>query len=513
VTIAAFLVSHGTRLANDSYQYLSIADNLSKGHGASTNLPYFDVELAHGTIPAPVTTFPSGYSVAIAAIHSLGVSLENAAGVVTSLSVVLSVPMLAFACRLLGLGSWASRFVLFGFVANAYVVRSGLVAGTEAPFLCLVLSALVLILLMPRCESGFRFLLPLTSGLLLGLAYWVRYAGLLLIPGLFALGVARLYLERTRRAASDLALSLVGPVLLIGAGLYRNVHLTGSWKGGNTKPVYNPVLGVLKTAVRSIDDLFFGLESAHWTRLAQLVVVALLALAILPPLGRSIRRLQTEGRRVASDFGFVVLVSLTSFYMVGMTYLGVVSVISFGARMFLTVLPFLLLLLALPIAQTKSLPPKGAALVLLGCVAYLAGNAASYAGGRLAPHEVAGQSLAQPMADGTSVRSWLLRHTTEDEPVLASNGQATEYALGRPVVSLTDSEYGEQGWDEARIDATMNRFHVRYLLLYPHLERRLSAVQEESPLLAALVHGVPSSGFERVAASDGACVFERTPRR
>jgi hypothetical protein len=324
------------------------------------------------------------------------------------------------------------------------------------------------------------------------------------------IGLLRSYAERSRRAAQDFALSLVGPVLFVGGGFARNVHLTGSWKGGNGKPMHNAVLGVVKTALRSVDDLFFGLESAHWTRFLQAVVVAIVLFTVLPAARRSARGVLRDKMVLLRDTGTVVLVSLLSFYFVGMTYLGVVSVISFGARLFLPMLPLLLLLFGRLLADETPFQARGAVLAAVGGLAYLAGNAASYTNGGLAPHEVTGRALASRTNDGTTVHDWLLSHARADEPILASNGQGTAYALGRPVVSLTDSEYGERPWDEERVEATMDHFHIRYLLLYPNLERRQSAVLEESSFLSALVQAKPTPGFTRVAASDAAYVFERT---
>lgn len=48
----------GPVLHNDSFQYLSEADAIVAGQGARTSLIHFEVEYAHGSIPAPLTTFP-----------------------------------------------------------------------------------------------------------------------------------------------------------------------------------------------------------------------------------------------------------------------------------------------------------------------------------------------------------------------------------------------------------------------------------------------------------------------
>lgn len=508
--LVALLVQRGTLLSNDSYQYLSVAENIATGHGASTSLPYFDVEIAHGVMPAPLTTFPPGYPVAIAFLHALGLRFDLAGGVVSALAIALTLPLIAAACRALGIGVVASRLVLFCFVANSFSIRAGVSAASDPLFTCLVAATVVLTLLTPRAEGRLRWLLPVGAGVALGLSYWVRYAALLLVPGLCLAGVARIYFERSRRAVADLAISLVGPVLLIGAGMYRNIQLTGAWKGGNAKPVHNPILRVAVTAIRSFEGLFFGEEAPHWTRLAQGLVVVLLGWALAVAFLRFVRsRREPPARSATPDTGAILLVAISSLYFCGMTYLGVVSVISYGTRMFFPMLPLFLLLLALPLAKARALGRRDLALVLVACAAYVASNASTLRETKAAPHELVEARLTQPTSNGTTVRAWLESHAEKDEGILASNGQATAYALHRPVVSLTDAEYAELPWDAKRVNDVMDRFHLRYVVLYPQVDSRVAGVQEESPLLSALVHERPADGFKLEAKSEGAMVFSR----
>ena len=51
----------GPIVSDDSFQYLSIAENLADGNGIRTSIVHFDQERSHGEIPAPVTWFPAGY--------------------------------------------------------------------------------------------------------------------------------------------------------------------------------------------------------------------------------------------------------------------------------------------------------------------------------------------------------------------------------------------------------------------------------------------------------------------
>jgi hypothetical protein len=82
-------------LCNDSFQYLSMAYHALNGHFAYTSLVHFDAERSFGVLPAPMVTFPAGYSWAIAAVTRIGVSMETASLIVSVVSTVACVPVLA----------------------------------------------------------------------------------------------------------------------------------------------------------------------------------------------------------------------------------------------------------------------------------------------------------------------------------------------------------------------------------------------------------------------------------
>ena len=57
--------SAGVRIYNDSYQYLSVAEVIRTQGKIATSIVFFDTERARGILPAPETTAPPGYPVAI----------------------------------------------------------------------------------------------------------------------------------------------------------------------------------------------------------------------------------------------------------------------------------------------------------------------------------------------------------------------------------------------------------------------------------------------------------------
>ena len=89
---------------------------------------------------------------------------------------------------------------------------------------------------------------------------------------------------------------------------------------------------------------------------------------------------------------------------------------------------------------------------------------------------------------------------------MAADGQATGHWLRRPTVSLVGVEYSAETWNESEIERTMDRFGVRYLILYTH---PTGAVQGESPFLASLVEGHPDTHLRLAVRNDQTLIFER----
>src|SRR6185369_8802954 len=86
--MANVLRTGGPGFMNDSYQYLSTAENINAGHGLSTSIVNFDVERRSHKVPAPLTTFPPGYAVAIAQVNRTGLDPERAGLLFSMLSFV-----------------------------------------------------------------------------------------------------------------------------------------------------------------------------------------------------------------------------------------------------------------------------------------------------------------------------------------------------------------------------------------------------------------------------------------
>src|SRR5947209_3520835 len=179
---------------NDDFQYLSVADNLVKGNGAATSILYFDEHYASGTLPAPQTVFPCGYSLAVATVHLTGLPLTYAGLVVSSLSFFALIPLLLWGCRLLQVGSAATHGILFLVVASSLSWRYALTSGSEALFTALLVLAAIFLMraeiaAAARPADGGRHVF--LGGVCCGLCFLVRYAGSFLIAAGLAYYLAK----------------------------------------------------------------------------------------------------------------------------------------------------------------------------------------------------------------------------------------------------------------------------------------------------------------------------------
>jgi hypothetical protein len=503
VLFAGLMIARTPQMYNDSFQYLSVIGNLLSDHGVATDLVHFDVERAHGVIPAPLTTFPPGYPMVAALLAVLSLAPPTAGAVVTVAAMAISVMLLGLCARALGLSRVVARLVLFGYVANANTLFLASSLLSEPLFTALVMAGVLCLIHGMKASGRTAVAWSIGAGFAVGLSYWVRYAGLLFSAGvLFALGAAVL-LHRTRDWFQRLAATAIPAGGLMAVGFVRNVTLTGTWKGGNTKVARHGVAGVVKETVKSFWHLFGGDAVGLAVRVSQLL--ALIALALLFVAWRS------RPRREAA-----LLLAIAAVYAAAMFYLGVRSDISYGTRMFFPILPLLLLLLGCFLEPLAAAPRR--TLLAAGAAGYalcgLLGVARAHPGVEVAVRD----RLALPTASGEPLRDWLRAHLDRREAVLAADGQATGFVLGCPAVSLLESEYSDTDWTEEEVARTMDRFHVRYLILYPNPASSGAAdLQQESHYLHGLIAGgdrpSPGAGLVLAARNADAIVLERAAAR
>jgi hypothetical protein len=173
--------------------------------------------------------------------------------------------------------------------------------------------------------------------------------------------------------------------------------------------------------------------------------------------------------------------------------------------MFLPALPLLLLGLAAIIQPPGRLTAASGALVAVGLGGYALSAALNYiVAARPSGHIQVASRLGHPGEDGQPLSGWIDAHVGPQEPVLAADGQATGHLLRRPTVSLVGAEYSDVLWNEQTIEQTMERFGIRFLILYAG-----SGKDEGSPFLTSLVAGQADPHLRLAAHNDQSFIFER----
>ncbi|MFZ2448476.1 MAG: phospholipid carrier-dependent glycosyltransferase [Syntrophobacteraceae bacterium] len=463
-------MEQGPRLGNDSYEYLSVAANFAAGHAGYTSIVYYDEERSHGVIPAPVTTFPIGYPAAIAAIAATGIEREYAALAVGVLSSLALIPLFVAAATFMEAPGWFVRVALLLLVVNSsYIIRASFVM-TEPLFTAVTMAAVTAFAGAIRYDrpGKARILLLLLGSLFLGLAFWVRYAGLFLFVGT-ALFFGWEWLRRRTSGSFAPLPCLSVAALIIGMGLLRNQLVAGAWMGGNSKHPDTSVVALLKGLAVSIHELLVG--KGTLATLAGVVIVLLLLAAARELLrGGSARRTANALYR-DSIFRYLALYVVIS--CCALIYLGLTSPISIDSRMLHPLLPVILLLCLsgwLHIGGGAGNPPRTSALTraafVVICIVYAGANLQpALTPSPQSPHLFMAGRLGRPLSDGQSAMSWIDRNIPRDATILTTDGMATGYLLQRPTVSLAWPWYSEAQWTETEVRETMERFSAAFLIL------------------------------------------------
>jgi hypothetical protein len=513
------LITHGPLLRNDSYQYLTASENFLAGQPAYTSIVYFDSERSAGRIPAPLTTFPTGFSLATSVVAATGLPLEYSALVVSSLALVLLIPVVVYAARSLAIGTYLTRTMLIWLIGNSWVSVYGSAVTAESLFTLTSITAITLLITAMIREHAAppRWWSFILGSLLVGLSYWVRYAGLFLFLSTVAFFAIRFFISRDKTSCkATLTLGLAAAI--IGAGFLRNEQLVGDWKGGNGKEVHHSVITVFHDFLVSAHHLLLGgMSSARFGWFESLLVSGSLTTGIAIAVRR--RKRGTDNGRVpwTERLGpSTLLLSYVAVYCAGMIYAGITSVISFDTRMFYPILPLALLLLArsLEIGKPARHGPSAARTAFLAglsaaTIGYLCINARNYfVRPDPAPHELVARELKNLASPGLTMRSWISINIPTNEVIIANQGQASGYVLHRKTLALVSRQYSDQFWDDAAIHSLMRTYDAHFLILYSGDAE--DDVLHDSPFLSALAHNSsPPRWLVLAARSHAVAVFRR----
>ena len=481
-------------------QYLSEAENVSAGRGLTTSILHFDVEYAHGQLPAPVTTFPPGYALAIATLHLAGIPTLWAGALLSALALIGLVPLLLSGCRALQLTANATRTVLLLTITSSQLLYYSSAVLTEALFAWLTLATIVLVIHSENVdEDRRRIQLVALAAVCAGLAYWVRYAGVFLVATLAGFYALRFLRRRKPMDAAAFVSSCIG-VAAVAAGFLRNWLLSGTFRGGNTKAVSRSVARIVISLPKMVPRLVFGEANlgAHWLAAAKVAML----IAIVAAGWFVLSRATAEGSRSRSARPAAFLYAFLAVYAAGLTWLGVTTVITYDERMFVVLLPVGFFAagqglsaveqaLASPLLQEirhGALAARGWRVAAAGGLAfYLTANGASTFAMATGPLPDVLRALSAPTASGQSLRDWIEDNCPKDGVIAAVDGQATGFELRRPTLSLIESQFSAQTWTEAHLKTVLLRFGAKYLIVYPSDTSVRKAVQSESPFLQRLV--------------------------
>ena len=463
------------RVAVDSFQYLSVAQNVASGAGLRTSLVHFDEERLAGVVPAPLTTFPVGYPVAIAAVEVAGIDGESAGWIVSAIATLANVVLLLILAVELGVDALGRFTVLGMFALNMSTIEFASAVLSDSFFTAAVLASLTLTAKSFRAtNSGGRWVLTaVCAGLLLGLSYWIRYAGLFVFAGVCATATATVVLKATRERRV-LLVSCATASVVIACSMLRNMLLVASWKGGNNKVVHNSAGKILHDFAAAVRDLLVGSsEASHLfavrTALAFLLVAAVLAGFMV----RARRSKSFPGARDSARGRTELLLSVVVVtYVVCLAYTAAITPILFSTRYLYPMLPLVLALAGRVVfgtrrpiqSQTNSTIWAGGAAALL-C---LYGGIHVDAWLRMKPESTAADALRALQsrdADNRSASDVIVSAAGLHGTIMATDGQAIGYVLRSPTISLVGPDFSSREWDESYVRATIKRFAINAVVI------------------------------------------------
>jgi hypothetical protein len=460
----------GPYLGNDGYQYLSIASNFLDGEFAKTSVPHFDAERSHSAIPAPLTTFPFGYSLMLALVSTVGVPLLWAGAVISSLALVATVAYVQYISTFFSLPLISRYFLYIWIGGNFATYRVSTEIRSEALFTLLTTLAIVFLLRSFKFQQINKDYIRslILANVLIGLAYWTRYAGLFLYAATMAYFSIHWLRTRDKFYFSGL-LCLVIPSLIIGAGLIRNTILVGTWKGGNTFSVDNPLIDIVQKFVSSAGQMILGRGGiSDLTVLQPVLLVSFVGLFYMVMRFVLIDRTQLRHKQQLS-----FIVSFLSVYCAAMIYAGTSTPITFSMRMFYPILPSIGIFAALLISNLDNKVRDQRQQTFL--VALLILFSVSYSGINLRKvfidrggscHTTVSELLTSDGSSERDVYAWIQANTTQEDVLIANIGQASNYVLGMNTVSLVGSTYSSIVWNQTNLRTVSSDFSADYLLAY-----------------------------------------------
>ncbi|MCA9392485.1 hypothetical protein KC614_04810 [candidate division WWE3 bacterium] len=291
--LVAFRLPRQLNLSPDSFMYLDIAKNIKAGLGVST----FNLSLSSTSIPDHVIAWPPLFPIAIALLMMAGLTNLNAAVLLSMVLLIVSVLLVFFVVH----KKSNLVFAVAAALTYLYLVTKMSIwqnVWSEQLFTVLLLSVWTYILLRRNYDLKDVFVI----GLMLSLVALTRYAGIVLLPVVFAvlfLRTQRGEYGSIRRLATTGVAFVLGLTPLI-VWFIRNIVVSGSIFG-----VVSPV--AFATWHQLLSDLTNAFSDGFVQHLIWLVAAVFVGgLLNIYSLTKTVRRGLTELRSSAL-FLFVVL--------------------------------------------------------------------------------------------------------------------------------------------------------------------------------------------------------------
>ncbi len=490
-------------LMPDSYQYLTGARNILSHGCFCTWLAHFDEQVDWGRMPVPFTHFSLGYPLAIAGLGRLGLPLESGGYALAILGYLLVICLLWDSGLSLKLEPWCIALICVTWSLNFMALDYGSRVLTETLFCALFMAVVVLIardLRDPEHASWSHFLL---LGILAGLAYWLKQAGL------FLTGPVVLYLGwrcwRDRRVCGRAAVAAAIAILSIGGMLVRNVIVTGTWWGGFvTGGRHADMRAFLISSVKAPYHIVFGTDSPRFIIWA--VVLLISGLTILWRIASGWRRSRSIPLAESQRLTLMWIAILAGGFAGGVTLAAMKTIAADTNRYYFPLFPVLLLGAGMLFQLSSSRIGRIAAGLCVLSIVMI--NMRSITRPHSPDqHVLAARALAEKVQPGLPVRRWMDTAMSRDDILLSTNGQAVHYLLGRPVVSILPPSVSNRAWDEDGVRNVMRHYHASYFLLFPGAPPN-EVMEQEFPFLKTLIDGQPPGWLSVAVRTPGTILYQ-----
>jgi hypothetical protein len=300
-------------------------------------------------------------------------------------------------------------------------------------------------------------------------------------------------------------------------GIARNILLVGNWQGTVDKKVSHPLPYVLMETVRAGKVLFLGptFDMPGWTAIARALCIAFLFGGMAWLTWRYLLNGAAQAHPSLALKGIPAdLLILMLTYSGCMFYAGLTTTISYDARMFVPLAPLLMLLLGLTLSTLLTAPTQQRisgrpTLVTLGagfgCYVVLNLTMLVRPPTDYAPSSFAGL-MDSTSVEGKTARAAVLELADPTRVVVANYGQAVGHILGRPTISLVDTNYSPVEWDEKAIRDVVDRYNAAAIVIYANSHFMPSA------FIRQLAQGEAPSWMRPVYRSSEFLVYEPLSR-